>query len=264
MNERLEAFRKRLNEPKKRRSDKNWQQWIGSPTAWAGLILSSVTAFYTFLYHSDELSVVIDSPFIKPDGENFKVRPPPGLTFINSGSRPVVVTSMKMLLIQRHYASDPECDDWEVRTEIPFAFEQTVVKPYDALSKTLKFENEEATIAAKGGNANRKGGRASMLVCIRFELAATDAVRWQKTVTAGHQIERDRQPNAELQRARFDTRPKILMKRNRFWTEVDRDPKPGTRANEPRSVLASAWSRILRYLPVPYDEDRNWSLDPPI
>jgi len=57
MNERLEAVRKRLNRPEKETRD--WQFWIGSPRAWLALFLSSITAFYTFLFHRDELSIAI-------------------------------------------------------------------------------------------------------------------------------------------------------------------------------------------------------------
>lgn len=221
MNERLEAFRNRLRGPE--RKEINWQFWVGSPTAWLALFLSSTTAFYTFLYHSDQLSVVVDSPTIRPDGNTFRISPPAGMTLINSGSRPVVVTGAQLLLVQGH-PHNVECDDdRDRRTEIPLVFEQTVVRPYDATSKTLKFSKEEETFEAVLGNRDRGTGQASVLVCVRFELAATDAARWRKTVSAGLQLGWPREPHRELQRARFETRPKYLMKRNRFWTEVDRD-----------------------------------------
>jgi hypothetical protein len=57
MNERLEEFRKRLRGPEKNKSD--WRLWIGSPTAWLALAVSSATALHTAVYYSDQLSVVM-------------------------------------------------------------------------------------------------------------------------------------------------------------------------------------------------------------
>jgi hypothetical protein len=74
----IEAFRKRLRGAEKQKT--NWQYWIGSPTAWLALVLSAATGFYTFLYHSDELSVVIARPdvFLTMQG-NVQVRSPMGV-----------------------------------------------------------------------------------------------------------------------------------------------------------------------------------------
>ena len=216
----IEAFRDRLKKPKKEKSI-NWQQWIGSPTAWLALLLSASSFFYTFLYHSDELSVVMDNPTITPAGEEFVITPPPSMTFINSGSRPVAITSAIAILVQNH-PHTVECEERrELTTEIPLVFEQTVVKPYDAVARVMKFE--KPTMSFK--KAAIFTGQSAVLICVRFQLAATDAARWQKTVSLGLQISVPRRDDVPLRQARFDTRPKYLMKRNRFWTEIDRDAR---------------------------------------
>jgi hypothetical protein len=219
----IEAFRARLKQPEKNKKI-NWQQWVGSPTAWLALMLSASSFFYTFLYHSDELSVVMGDPTIKPDKDAFKIIAPRSMTFINSGSRPVTVISARLILVQGHPHS-VECGDSvrrDITTEFPLIFEQTVVKPFDAVSRSMSFENKEESFPKAG--INEGGGQASVLVCVRFELAATDAARWRKTVLLGLQLG-SRDPFAQLRQGRFDTTPKYLMKRNRFWTEVDRDSR---------------------------------------
>ncbi len=55
MNEKLEAFRRRLREPEKKKTD--WASWIGSPTAQFAAVLSLFNLFYSHAYYSDELIV---------------------------------------------------------------------------------------------------------------------------------------------------------------------------------------------------------------
>src|SRR5262245_47683027 len=101
----IETFRSRLKQPKK--ATTNWQQWIGSPTAWLALILSASSFFYTFLYYSDDLSVVMDRPVIQPAFQDvLRISAPRNMTFINSGSRPIVITGAQLILVHgwRHFA----------------------------------------------------------------------------------------------------------------------------------------------------------------
>jgi hypothetical protein len=102
-NERLEDFRKRLRGPEQNKE--TWKFWIGSPVAWIALALSLWTAFYTFVYHSDELSVVFDNVLIvrSPDPLKFmvvRVKLPKAITFVNSGSRPITATKFGILIAQ--------------------------------------------------------------------------------------------------------------------------------------------------------------------
>jgi hypothetical protein len=64
----------------------NWQFWIGSPTARLDLFIWSTMAFYMFLYHSDELSMVVPPAATFAQGHKIGVGSPTSITFINSGS----------------------------------------------------------------------------------------------------------------------------------------------------------------------------------
>jgi hypothetical protein len=216
MNDKLEAFRKRLRVPE--REKRNWQSWVGSPTAWLALILSASSFFYTFLYHSDELSVVIDEPVIQLNRQNkIEITSPRGVTFINSGSRPVAVTGVRLNIMQRYESfPNPRCKD-SYSKNIHFVFEQTVIKPYDAISKPVKFANEERY----SENITFENQTHNVLaVCAIFQLAATDGAKWQKTVSLG--------PYRGVNLGNWISEndkdaPAYLIKRNRFWTVVDRD-----------------------------------------
>jgi len=48
MNEKLEAFRKRLRKPEKKKTD--WASSIGSPTAQFAAVLSLFNLFYSHVY----------------------------------------------------------------------------------------------------------------------------------------------------------------------------------------------------------------------
>src|SRR5437764_4060783 len=98
MNDRLEAFRKRLRGPDREKT--SWQFWIGSPTAWLAFFISSTTAFYTLLYHSDELRVALIPGDVQAYSGKVSVEPPETFTFINSGSRPIAVLAAEMSVNQ--------------------------------------------------------------------------------------------------------------------------------------------------------------------
>jgi hypothetical protein len=170
----IEEFRRMLKGPEKKKFGTNWHQWIGSPTAWLALMLSVSTAFYTFLYHSDELSVVIDTPDISvgevwdtedgrqevsssfPVGDKrppIVVTSPRGVAFINSGTRPIAVTSVWFALV-RPDASGPALCKKERAVEQNFDFEQIVIKPYDVAYRKLKLSSGTLrTYPASGTNA---------------------------------------------------------------------------------------------------------------
>ena len=113
MNDKLEAFRKRLRDPEKKKA--SWQFWIGSPTAWLALFISSTTAFFTLFYHSDELRVAVSGGIAarlelfadEKTGTPYRgvtVSTPRRFTFINSGSRPIAVLSAR---IAHHHRRPP-------------------------------------------------------------------------------------------------------------------------------------------------------------
>lgn len=221
---RIEAFRKRLYGAEEQRV--NWQFWIGSPTAWIALILSAVTAFYTFLYHSDELSVVVGRPsiFLTMDGD-IEVRAPSSITFINSGSRPVAVTGIQMMLVQpTEKVAEPKCRNSGAYQYFSVTFEQTVIKPYDTVAKAIKFDETQSSLDTKRvvmSEANKKLKRDQIVVaCLEFEIVAADTAGWRKVV----QVERVTLSGVgSTDLSVQDARPLYLIKRNRFWTSVGGD-----------------------------------------
>jgi hypothetical protein len=141
MSDKFQAFRKRLRVPKKEKS--NWSSWIGSPTAWLALVISSTTAFFSLFYHSDELSVVANTGNVwltAPD----KVSPsaPNTFTFVNSGSRPIALLSAILGYAQpTREIARPECCTECWRGQIVnqrLRLEQTVVKPYDTMVRSIR------------------------------------------------------------------------------------------------------------------------------
>lgn len=219
MHENLEIFRKRLRESEKEKI--NWQFWIGSPTAWLALIVSASTAFYTFLYHSDELSVAMPPPSLEWNGDReISVQAPSHITFINTGSRPIAVVGIDLQLVQASSSTDkPRCryavSLWNLD------FEQTIVRPYDAVTKALKLPRKQSDdkekIDLENGNEKRV-----FATCARFTIISADATGWVKTIDLGLiTLESIGMTEWEDKSAE---RPPYLIKRNRFWTDMDRDP----------------------------------------
>ena len=189
MNEKLEAFRKRLH---------------GSERE-----------------HSDELSVVLDEPSVhlSRSQDKVEVASPRSITFINSGSRPIAVTGVVLNVMQPHeYELKPTCKH-NYSQNIPFAFEQTVVKPYDMASRPLKFADKE-TFSTDITFENR--GMNTLSVCAIFQLAAHDEARWQKTMSLGlYRVQVSGVDDWKSDKEKLS--PAYLIKRNRFWTAVNKD-----------------------------------------
>jgi hypothetical protein len=146
MNERLEAFRRRLHEQKK--SSPKWHQQIGSPTAWLALIFSTTTFFNTFFYYSDEMSVVVTPRFLVNllEKDKIMVEPPTSITFINSGSRPIAVLGVSMMIVQpTEKTARPDCRGNGNHWLSHLVFDQTVVKPYEMTTLSMKFYEAKST-----------------------------------------------------------------------------------------------------------------------
>ncbi len=171
MNDRLEAFRKRLRGPDREKT--NWQFWIGSPTAWLALFLSSTTAFYTFLYHSDELRVAIIPGDVQLVPGKVRVEPPERFTFINSGSRPIAVLAADISVNQPDKGVPyPDCISG-VGAPLFLKLEETVVKPYDAVVKSTKLEPGESP-EIELSDANKSLSEPLFVLCVTFKFVATE------------------------------------------------------------------------------------------
>lgn len=217
-----------LERPKRQKI--NWPFWIGSPTAWLALVISSTTAFAALVYHSDELSVVTSPILMSIENGQLKIPVPKTITFINSGSRPIAILSIVMVLRQQG-PEKAELDCWS-GSNIEFlhvAFDQLVVKPYDITARELRFENmkPEGRASVSLTEENKKLAEdANFVNCLSFEIVPTDSPRWTKTIL----IARVGKSPSHLPRA--DPIPAYLIKRNTLWTSVGQDQKGLIPANQ--------------------------------
>jgi hypothetical protein len=237
MNDKLEAFRKHLREPEKKKT--NWASWIGSPTAQFATILSLYNLFYSHAYYSDELIVVLSQARIHQLGDEIKVRLPK-VTLVNSGTRAAAVLGIHLRHVQpppRHTTIKDldSCDKIEkldgagdVSNPAPIVFEHVVLKPGDIAVRSIRFdknpnpidldftaeESGEGTFRLTDINRSRKHEDQSWLVCLVFNIAATDAT-WLKPV----ELTRDHATTLSDLRERLPS-THTLVKRNNFWTSV--------------------------------------------
>ncbi|MBT1512740.1 hypothetical protein KIP88_19760 [Bradyrhizobium sp. SRL28] len=216
MNDKLEAFRKRLRGPEKEKAKR--LSWIGSPTAWLALVISSTTAFFNLFYYSDELSVAV-SPGgpIRLDGRSLTVNPPRSLTFINSGTRPVAVLEVEVSYVQpTRQTLKPDCSRGHF-SHLGLDVEATVVKPQEIVVTSSKFHDgrssvEEATFFVTEANSERSD--VSVAECVTFKFVATDTSVQSRTIFMGaYELLLG---TRILPRVRKE---QVLIKRNRFWTK---------------------------------------------
>lgn len=214
MNERLQEFRNRLRGPAK--AVTNWQFWIGSPTAWLALFISSATAFYSLVYHSDAISVVTTPISMTVDKDHIYVPYPKTITFINSGSRPIAILDIWLTVKQAKSNKDLDCRgslDWLV-----LAFDQLVLKPYDITAREMRFRgSKEDRLPVDLSAENKNVEEPTFVVCLSFEFVATDSPRLRKTILLA------RLGKVEAGQARYDRQPAYLIKRNTFSTAVGAD-----------------------------------------
>jgi hypothetical protein len=213
MNEKLEAFRKRLRGPEKEKT--NWPAWIGSPTAWLALFISSTTAFYSLLYHSDELSVVVRPGLIEFKDKEIGLYDPGDAIIINSGNRPIAVLGVNMTTIQAS-SSGEKIDCFHGSKEFfVLPFERIVVKPYDTVVASLKGKdgappNYLVSMTETNQQLIKANNSPNIIACLTFWIVAADEP-WHKTFEV-----------VGLQGRRHDG-PRYVIKRNTFWTEVADD-----------------------------------------
>jgi hypothetical protein len=218
MNEKLEAFRTRLRGREKEKFKFTWQFLIGSPVAWLAFLISSATAFSSIVYHSDKLSVQVAEPAAYEDesGDQVYVVLPPGITFINSGTRPIAVVRASIYFVQpRQKAEHVDCLHGQVDVAwLPL--EMLVVKPYDILVYALQYDGKkwprELYLARSELNKNNPSHMPLFVSCATFQIVAADTTSFYKTVEIGRTDEHG------LVLSRGD--PRHLIKRSMFWTSV--------------------------------------------
>jgi hypothetical protein len=127
--------------------------------------------------------------------------------------------------------AEPKCRDGGAYQYFPVTFEQTVIKPYDAVARAIKFDKTQSFLETQRivmSEANKKLERDQIVVaCLEFEVVASDTAGWRKSV----QVERVTLSGVASTAlpADQDAKPLYLIKRNRFWTSVGEDPSPFSR-----------------------------------
>jgi hypothetical protein len=219
MNEALETFRKRLRGPEKEKFKFTRQFWIGSPTAWLALLISSATAFSSIVYYSDELGVQVPSPqaFKNESKDQIHVVLPPGITFVNSGSRPIAVLKVSIRFIQpRRKAEHIDCLHGQMDVAwLPL--HMLVVKPYDIMAYELKYNDwmlpRDLHFASSELNKENSSPMVVFVSCAIFQIVAADTTSFFTTVeiarTDEYGFDRSRLSNTQH-----------LIKRSTFWTSV--------------------------------------------
>jgi hypothetical protein len=213
-----------LERPEKETTD--WKFWIGSPTAWLALIVSSATAFFALIYHSDELGVVVPPIFPRVVADQISFDAPDVMTFINSGSRPIAVLVVQMVFVQpRQGMKRADCFHGEVYFSKPSV--QLVLKPYDAATYKLRFRDADLSgkILLPKSDFNRGVERdvPSYVACLSFHGVAADTTEWFKTLEVGHF-----DPSEVHSSALRGSKAQYLFKRNTFWSSVPSDPLEAT------------------------------------
>jgi hypothetical protein len=217
MNDKLEAFRKRLRGPEKEKV--TWRSWVGSPTAWLALLISSATAFSSIVYHSDELGVQVPplSAFETESRDQIHVVLPPSITFVNSGSRPIAVLRVSVRFIQpRQMAEHVDCLHGQMDVA-GLPLHMLVVKPYDILVHALRYDDKwlprDLYFASSELNKKNPSHMPLFVSCAIFQIVAADTTSFFKTVETG------RTDEYGFDRSRLsDTQH--LIKRSTFWTSV--------------------------------------------
>jgi hypothetical protein len=218
MDVKLSRFRKPLQRQHTENRTQDWRSWIGSPTAWLALLISSATAFSSIVYHSDELGVqvVLPEAFKSESKDQIHVGLPPDITFVNSGSRPIAVLKGSIRFIQpRQKAEHIDCLHGQMEVaRLPL--HMLVVKPYDILAYELNYNDmipSDLHIASSELNKENSSPLAVFVSCAIFQIVAADTTSFFTMVEIG------RTDEYGLSRSHLgDTQQ--LIKRSTFWTSV--------------------------------------------
>jgi len=235
-----------------------WQFWIGTPVALVALLTSLTTAYLTLFYQSDELEVAVSAgAFRFVNKPEFYA--PESMTFINSGTRALTVQSVSQLIVQpTDQVPEPDCQHGYAQ-RLALNFEPIVVKPNEMVAKAATSFKPPPPMAVKGAmffNRPQSNDLARtpmsapqlfslestpkpdpqpyqavdrskfaqerglfFVVCMTFELVATNGLRWYKSI----EILRTRGTIPYLSRLVADY-PQYLIRRSKFRTQVDQDP----------------------------------------
>jgi hypothetical protein len=214
----LSRFRKPLQRRVKEKT--NWQFLGGSLIAWIGLAVSLTTAFYSLIYYSDQLTVVVHPTFWQHVEGLVGVQVPRKITYVNSGSRPVAVLNVHMVAAQQAVQTEPvDCSHGQFELIEVVSDQNVVIKPYDTTTRDLAPVDAEQNIRMFAmSDLNRKEYRANprLVVCLVFEMVATNTAGWRKTIEIARVGGEEAHDSNNLTQH-------YLIKRNTFWTSIGGD-----------------------------------------
>lgn len=192
MNEKLEAFRKRLNlsktaQPKTAMMLKDWLSIFFSLSAF---MISILTTYINVISKTDEVRVLVErlpevdlskkrvfDDNLGADAQ-FIVKPEAKLTFINSGNRKAIVTGVSVQLDQPTEGTPrPLNCDKTMGNGDPLALDAFVIEPSDIVPVTLAGDE---VIRLGVGSFNMRPENHSALLCLVFSVTTpTSAGQYQ-------------------------------------------------------------------------------------
>jgi hypothetical protein len=132
----VDKFRERLRVSAKTKMD--WARWLGSPTAWLALFVSSASLYFSFVRVNDDVRVVIgDSPIIFVDLNSRKLgvyRYQQHLTLINSGNRVALVSDISLNIGLTPQDKPVRCSFGTIIYDFP----GVIIKPGEMLPVSLE------------------------------------------------------------------------------------------------------------------------------
>ena len=184
----IEQLRERLWLSKKTSTD--WGKWVGSPTSWLALLLSSATAYFTLIHHSDDIRAVIGNrpkPFADLTQNSSVALGIWGvkqhLIVINSGNRAAAITAVILSLRLPLKETATSCkSEVSKALELEYVFDGVVVKPGEIKPIALdKFSGygidrvEDDTLYLRKGVFNVEKG-TYVIACLSFGIITPDNV----------------------------------------------------------------------------------------
>jgi hypothetical protein len=193
--------------------------WPARIVSVVGLLVSLVTAYFSLLFTADDLRVVVtDGPSVEStSGGVIAMHVPYTLSFINSGSRTLVIRRAKFSL--RPEKEELPCErrfDW-----IQLNLDSMIIKPTEIVDRTSVKPLLNANNQIPGHFSMRKEDPPELAIpCIQFEITTPERGQRIETIRLDpifvHHVEGRIVPFADVAKIPRAQKPHILIKQ-RFW-----------------------------------------------